>query len=287
MAKKISGSEKFNEFYVNTWGERWRGLKKSLLEQKVKTYRKNGFINPKTKSSEVIPSCYDKEELSNELGLEHFYYMDLASVIAAKNLKVSKGSKVLDLCAAPGGKSLILAEALNGTGELVLNELSRSRRDRLKRVIDSYVPEQLKGNIDIRKYDGIKYGLNLKDEFDFVLLDAPCSSEDHVISKEAELDKWSVKRTKRLAALQYSLLCSALMTVKPGGEILYSTCSISPLENDGVIEKLLKKKEGQVEVLREYELYGYGEETEYGIAFLPDRDGIGPIYFSRLKKLKV
>ncbi len=284
MGKKISGREKFELFYSDTWKERWQGLRDSLLKDKKKVYRKNNFLDLKIDQQEIVPGCFLNVEEKEGLDFREFYYMDLASVIAARNLDVKLNSKVLDMCAAPGGKSLILAEKLMGTGQLVLNELSRSRRERLKRVVDSYVPTEYRENIDIRKYDGANYGIHLKDEFDYILLDAPCSSEDHVISKESELDKWSEKRSKRLATLQYSLLCSALLSVKNGGEILYSTCSISPYENDQVIEKLISKK-GHVEVLDPVELYGYGEKTKHGVLFLPDNGGIGPIYFSRLRKL--
>ena len=207
MKVKISGEDKFNEFYRSHWKERWESLKESLLKERNKVYRKNKWVQSHPKSKEVIPSCFSSEEILEVNNLKNFYFMDLASVIAAKNLQVSEGMKVLDMCAAPGGKSLILAEMMNAKGLLVLNELSRNRRERLKNVVREYIPEDLQEFIDIRKYDGNQYGIHLKDEFDAVLLDAPCSGEEHLINSPSQLEKWNVKRTKRLAQNQYSLLC--------------------------------------------------------------------------------
>ena len=285
MKKKISGAEKFDQFYEEYWKERWEPLKKALLKDRVKVYRKNKWSLYKAISDEVIEGCYQNEQIKVGLkNIKNFYFLDVASVIAARNLPVKEGMKVLDMCAAPGGKSLVLAEKMNGQGELVLNELSRTRRDRLKRVIDEYIPEEHKSFIDVRKYDGNNYGIHLKDEFDAVLLDAPCSGEEHLLHSPSELDKWYVKRTKRLSQNQYSLLCSALLTVKSGGHILYSTCSISPLENDEVIRKLLTKKEGAVEIQPIEQTYDMGESTEFGHMFLPDRCEAGPIYMCLMKK---
>ncbi|MBY0452291.1 MAG: RsmB/NOP family class I SAM-dependent RNA methyltransferase, partial [Bdellovibrionaceae bacterium] len=95
---------------------------------------------------------------------------------------------------------------------------------------------------------------------------------------------WSEKRTKNLSVRQYSLLSSAWLTCKAGGRIVYSTCSISPMENDGVVGKLVKKRD--VEILRPdfIDDYDFIEETEFGYRILPDTCGFGPMYFSVIQK---
>ncbi len=120
--------------------------------------------------------------------------------------------------------------------------------------------------------------------FDKILLDAPCSGEQHLLHSTKELDKWSIKRTKRLSQAQYGLLCSAILALKENGQVLYSTCSLSPMENDQVIERFLEKK-GNTAVLDlpNIELEAI-ERTKYGYIMLPDISRAGPIYFSRLKK---
>jgi 16S rRNA C967 or C1407 C5-methylase (RsmB/RsmF family) len=252
----------FDQFYSSFYGARWEGLKAALLMPGVKVER----------------SCFN--------GFAH-YGMDQASIRAAQALKVEPGEQVLDICAAPGGKTLVLAESLLGSGQLVANELSSSRRLRLKTVIESHVPEEFRKNIQVTAYDGNQFGLKRASHFDRVLLDAPCSSEHHLLELDPEQMSWKESRTKQLAQRQYSLLCSGLLSLKPGGVMIYSTCSISPLENDGVIERLLKRKQGQVLIDPETQDLSDLEKTEYGFQIFPDRfQGMGPIFMTRLIKMK-
>jgi 5-methylcytosine rRNA methyltransferase NSUN4 len=210
------------------------------------------------------------------------YYLDEASVWAAQALQVKPYELVLDMCAAPGGKSLVLASALQGTGTLQCNELSATRRGRLKRVLAEHLPLDWQQSICVSSHDASKWGLYQKDHWDAILLDAPCSSEQHVLKSASHLAQWSSKRSKRLAIQQFAMLAAALDAVKPGGRIVYSTCALSRQENDGVIEKLLKKREGMFTLPPPH---GVGESTEYGRMILPDvYAGKGPIYYCVLVK---
>jgi 16S rRNA C967 or C1407 C5-methylase (RsmB/RsmF family) len=214
------------------------------------------------------------------------YTLDSASILAAEALGVRPGDKVLDACAAPGGKTLVLLEALEGRGELVSNELSSSRRFRLKQVIEEHVPPGLRDLVGITAFDANRFGLKKEGYFDRVLLDAPCSSEAHLLAEDAEQSGWKESRTRQLAMRQYSLLCSALLTVRPGGVVVYSTCSISPLENEGVIERILKKKSDQVRLDLDGVSDGTGDRTAFGFQIFPDRHpGAGPIFWSRLVRI--
>lgn len=251
----------FEAFYQSIYLERWDSLKSALLAPAPK----------------ILRNCFD--------GFAE-YGMDQASVYAALALKVAPHDRVLDLCAAPGGKTLILAEALKGTGSLVANELSSARRMRLKTVIETHVPEQARAQIQVTGFDGNQFGLKKQNEFDRVLLDAPCSSERHLLEEDPTQGTWKESRTKQLAQRQYSLLCSALLTLKRGGTLVYSTCSISPLENDRVIERLLTRKKNAVELDPDTSDLSAFEKTEFGFQIFPDRfQGIGPIFMARLKKL--
>ncbi len=251
----------FDRFYSGVYGARWPGLRSALLE-------------PGEKVDRVCFGGYSR------------YTLDSASIRAAEALGVRPGDKVLDACAAPGGKSLVLLEALEGRGELVANELSSSRRFRLKQVIEEHVPSGLKGLVGITAFDANRFGLKKEGYFDRVLLDAPCSSEAHLLVEDPEQSGWKESRTRQLAMRQYSLLCSALLTVKPGGVVVYSTCSISPLENDGVIDRLLKKKSDRVRVDLDGVPEGMGERTGHGFQIFPDRHpGAGPIFWSRLIRI--
>ena len=256
----------FNEYFLSVYKERWLTLAQKLTEEISPIYRKNNFYSPE---SQVLET----------------YKMDPASQIVALALQVQPGDRVLDMCAAPGGKSLILAEQLNLTGELISNEFSVSRRERLVRVFREYIPPEKRQNIFVQGKDGQMFGLKTPGYFDRVLADVPCSGERHLLENKSEFKKWTKKRSINLSVRQFSLLSSAWLACKQEGRIVYSTCSISPLENDAVIKKLVERR--PVEVLFPYSdlLNGVLEKTDFGYQILPDRTGYGPMYFSVLKKL--
>ncbi|MDD0851882.1 hypothetical protein HBN50_02190 [Halobacteriovorax sp. GB3] len=300
MAKKDKSKTKlsFDDFFSEFYSSRWDTLKKAMIEKDFKVWRRNKFSDLKMCESlelrpiEWLESCYYPGENSEDLklcdenGIRLFYGMDPASIIVARTLAINSGDEVLDMCAAPGGKTLVLFESLVDGGNQKSNEVSRTRRDRLKRVIRDYIPEEKRMRISISGKDGLRFGLDEVETYDKILVDAPCSGEKHILESESELSKWTVKRTKRLAGLQYGLLCSALLAAKKEAEIVYSTCSISPLENDDVLEKLLSKKGDQFEFSPlEGPIYDLGEKTKYGVIFLPDHCGFGPLFVSRLKKI--
>lgn len=214
------------------------------------------------------------------------YYLDKASSFAARALNVEPGMNVLDMCAAPGGKTLILAAALQGSGCLQSNDRSPERRKRLSHVIENTLPDSWRANIRISGYDAARFGLYRKNEFDRILLDAPCSSERHVMESEKHLAEWSPKRISHIAVAQGSLLASAVDALKPGGQMIYSTCALSRMENDDVVRKILKKRKGKVRVLKIRPEIPGTDETEFGLQMLPDRcAGAGPIFCAKLEKL--
>jgi len=258
----------------------------------------------KATNGDVIPA----PDLDFATGLRTHYMLDLASVIVALSVKPEPGHKVLDMCAAPGGKSLVIAHQLflstsggGYTGTLVSNDRSQDRRERLKTVLEEYLPGSLvnSGMCAVQGHDGTHFGEKEVEVYDRVLVDAPCGSERHVMknafSKQRQVlrDEWSAGRSRRNAGLQLDLLISGLRTLKPGGRLVYSTCSISPIENDTVVARALDKmhKRGDaVEVVRDYndlvKLIG-AEETEHGTLALPDKTkGWGPLFWTVLSKAK-
>lgn len=279
----------FEEYFESKYGTRWSALRSALLESDSQVMRPIG--NPNTKMSftdafeleKYTSDQFEKVNTFNSDGTKDVYVMDPASVVAALSLEVSPSDFVLDMCAAPGGKTLILLEALID-GELWSNEISSARRGKLKEVIRQYALIKQRSLVFIKGKDGNRYGLGHENTFDKILVDAPCSGERHLLNSKKELDKWSIKRTKRLATAQYSLLCSALLALKPGGQLVYSTCSISPLENDEVIRKLLQKKNEHAELIQIDSLPDFVEKTEFGYHVLPDRSNFGPIYFTKIQK---
>ena len=251
----------FFDYYEKLFGERWPALLESLKGEGRATKLRFGE------------------------GLEP-YYLDEASVFAAKALGVRPGDQVLDMCAAPGGKTLVIASMLQGNGFLQSNDRSPDRRLRLQRVIENSLPEAWREIIKVTGYDGMKFGLHKKECFDKILLDAPCSSDRHVLNSPSHLEVWSAKRVKRLSVEQGALLASAVDALKPGGTVVYGTCALSPMENDDVVRKILKKRPAMCSVEIE-ELLPGADRTEFGVHILPDRsEGRGPIYCAKLSKVE-
>lgn len=258
MPKKVKKT--FDQFYSLVYLSRWESLRESLLNEKTHF------------------EFYKDEQMQKP------YFLDEASLYPVKALNIKPNQSVFDMCAAPGGKSLQVLCALKGQGEVLLNEMSKNRRFRLQRVIEEHMKSEFIGLVNYSNRDASLMGKFHIERFDKILLDAPCSSERHHINDLSKIEAWSETSSKKLAIRQMGLLCSALDALKPGGEMVYSTCSISPYENDNVIEKLLKKRKGKLEVSSLS--FDKGESTEFGWQLFPDVcDGIGPIYLCSLKKM--
>ncbi len=257
MKRKKPG---FDEFYAALFPGRWPALRAALL-------------------AEGSPTAFSKN-------LAKPYHLDLASVAAARALGETGDSRVLDLCAAPGGKTLVLASSLGPAGRIVANERSAERRRRLKAVLDEHLPPGLRERVTVTGRDAARWGLHERDAYDLVLLDAPCSSERHLLRDPARLSTWSPARTRHLAQQAYAMLLSALEAARPGGRVLYSTCALSPEENDEVVGRAMKRRPGLFEVLRENpDGSPPGEAARYGLCIWPDAaGGAGPIYYALLRK---
>lgn len=275
------GLKEFDLYFSEIYKDRWPTLKPRLRHQnRIEFYLKPPF----SKVSDFKKHTAGVSIPRNSEDLLSYYALDPASVLVANLLPVDSSEKVLDMCAAPGGKSLVLFSKMKKESVLFCNEISSGRREALKKVLQNYISlSDREGRVWIKGLDGAQYGLKQPESFDQILLDAPCSGEAHLLENAEEMSHWSIKRSLGLSIKQYSLLSSAWTALKPGGHILYSTCSISPCENDGVIQKLLKKKKDQVEIIKP-ELEIEPEWTQHGLQYLPDRSGMGPMYACLIRK---
>lgn len=254
------GGLEFDCFFEELFGERWRGLRASLL---------------------APGDAVDYQE-----GLSAPYRLDSASVAAARALRLPETGEVLDACAAPGGKSLVIASRMGPGIQLLSNELSNDRRRRLSAVLDAHLPPDTRARVRVSGFDAAAAGgrLSERGRFSALLLDAPCSSERHVLKDRAALAQWSPARVKFLARRQWSLLSSAFLMLAPGGSLVYATCALSPEENDGPVRRLFDKYGADV-VLDPPEDAPGAEHSEFGIHYLPDvSGGAGPLYIARLLK---
>lgn len=170
--------------------------------------------------------------------------MNPASVLPVLALDPRPGERVLDLCAAPGGKTLLLAEKMGLEGELSAVEKVRPRFFKLKGTL-----ERAGAGRFVRTFlmDGALVAKKVPARFDRALVDAPCSSEARICLDEPEsFAHWRERKVSEMARKQRRLLLAAAKAVKPGGTIVYSTCSYSPEENEGVLDFVLSKSDGEL-----------------------------------------
>jgi 16S rRNA (cytosine1407-C5)-methyltransferase len=246
-------------YYRSHYGERWEALKKSLLEP-------------------VAVEAYTR-------GLRSPYMLDRASVLAARSLRLPDEGTVLDACAAPGGKSLVIASLMGRDVRLLANELSSERRRRLVKVLDEHLEGEARSRVTVSGFDAAALGgrRSERGRFGGILLDAPCSSERHLLRSPKALEEWTRARPRFLARRQWSLLSAAFLLLRRGGSLIYVTCALSEEENDLVAERLIKKYGS--ELTTDEADFEEGEKTRYGRIILPDRSGgMGPIYTARFIK---
>jgi 16S rRNA (cytosine1407-C5)-methyltransferase len=264
----------FDGYYRAIWGERWAVLRAAL--------------------------CAERPRYAYSRALKKPYRLDRASALAACELPLAASGApplILDACAAPGGKTLVLAGRMGGGAHLVANELSPERRRRLSGVLDEHLAEDARRQVRVSGFDAAALAgkKNERARFDAILLDAPCSSERHVLACATQLGRWSPARPAALARRQWALLSAAFLLVKAGGTILYVTCALNPAENDGVVARLLEKY-GAAAKIEACTFTGggwlepsppAGEPTATGRLILPDVcNGMGPLFAAKIRKVE-
>lgn len=171
--------------------------------------------------------------------------------------------KVLDLCAAPGGKSTHLLSLMNGQGFLVTNEPVPQRN----KILVENIVKWGYANVVVTQNEPSHFS-TLGEYFDLVLVDAPCSGEGMFRKDPESINEWSLTNVTMCAARQTTILNDAANTLKPGGILIYSTCTYEPQENDEQIQHLLDS--GNFEWI-ELNLMEGVERTKLGLQFYPHR----------------
>lgn len=194
-----------------------------------------------------------------------FYVQDPSTLLAVRELNPQPGETVLDLCAAPGGKTTFIAQLMGNQGAVAAEELEGKRRELIRencaRLGVTCVQIAPAPSVDAPD-DGAR--------FDHILVDAPCSNTG-VMRRRVEL-RWRIQSTEiqRLRNVQLGLLRRAAVRLKPGGTLVYSTCSLEPEENGAVVEEFLSgHPEFRKETVRE---------------LVPFIDGVDGAYVARLRK---
>ncbi len=229
------------------------------------------------------------KSLSHFLG--HIYIQDLASMLPPLVLKPRPGDCVLDLCAAPGSKTTQLAAIMENRGAIIANDVATRR-------LKSLVFNLRRTGVTIAavtKFFGQQIGNLYYECFDRVLIDAPCSALG-TIGKSPEVPSWwTPARSQRLAASQRQLIQSGLKALRPGGVLVYSTCTIVPEENERVINYALQNFPVVLEKislpgfqlrpgLTETSSGSYSKELEKAVRIYPFENPCEGFFIARLRK---
>lgn len=171
----------------------------------------------------------------HEMGL--YYIQEPSAMSAAALLAPKPGMRVLDLCAAPGGKSTQLATYLGDSGLLVSNEINTQR----SRILSQNIERMGIKNAIVTNEDSFVLASHFPGFFNAIQVDAPCSGEGMFRKLPEAIEQWSMENVAICAERQKEILDNAAVMLKPGGTIVYSTCTFSKEENEDVIEYFLER----------------------------------------------
>ena len=229
-------SQRYTTLRVNTMKYNIQDLMRYFKEKNIKFDRVLWYDD-----ALVIKNVTEKELQKLDIyGKGYIYIQSLSSMIPPLVLKPEAGEKVLDLTAAPGSKTTELSCLMDNKGYILANELDKIRYERLKFNVEnqgSKITEVINGR-------GEKIGIKYPLAFDKVLLDTPCSGEGRfTINNVRSYKDWSLKKVRELVKMQKKLFKSAYDSLKPGGIMVYSTCTINKDENENILKWALENLE--------------------------------------------
>jgi NOL1/NOP2/sun family putative RNA methylase len=245
----------------------------------------------------IVISSLQPGELGRALEhlLGYYYIQEIASMLPVLVLNPEPDEKILDLCASPGSKTTQIAARMNNKGLLIANEVKFGRI----KILSANTERCGVMNMLITKRDGVALCKRFKEEdflFDKVLLDAPCSGEGTIRSVPRGLEMWNIKTIENLSKLQKSLIASAIEILKPGGEIVYSTCTHAPEENEGVIDFALKNFDVKMEKINlpikarqgitSWKDESYSPDVKLSCRIYPQDNDTEGFFIAKIKKLK-
>lgn len=216
--------------------------------EKILNEKKIPFTHPSWyQDAFIVPSQFDQQIINSEefkKGL--IYVQSLSSMLPPLILNPKPSDAVLDLCSAPGSKTTQMAAMMNNQGQIIANDNSRIRSYRLQGNI------RIQGVTNTQTFlgDGQTVWQRFSSVFDKVLADVPCSLEGRFnLNDPKSFEQWTTKEVKKLSGRQKFLLRSAISSTKKDGIIVYSTCTLSPEENEEVVDWVLKREAGKIEIM--------------------------------------
>jgi len=215
---------------------------------------------------ENVPWCksgyYANDKISGNSPYFHagvFYMQEPSAMLPAEVLASKPGERILDLCAAPGGKATRIAEGMNGQGIFIANDISYDRTKALLRNIERLGIE----NAVILSESPERLAVRFPQYFDKILIDAPCSGEGMFRRDPSATKSWENYGTSKTTSMQRDILDRADAMLRPGGSIVYSTCTFSREEDEGMIEWFIDKYK-QYRVIASGNIKGVSVDSSLG-----------------------
>ena len=225
---------------------------------------------PNVKKHPIVEHAfiYDKNEYDLGKSIYHmlgcFYLQEPSAMLPAYLLHAQENDLILDMCAAPGGKTIQTSFLLNNKGLIIANDLSRSRAS----IIVENVERLGLGNVVVTSNDLSLIYQNHINQFDKIILDAPCSGSGMFRKEQKMEEDWSYNKVLKFAETQKELLFIAYQMLKPGGLLMYSTCSFSEEEDEDVITSLTDSTDAEIVELS-HPLFYKNNNKPLGVHILP------------------
>ncbi len=223
----------------------------------------------------------------HQLGV--IFSQEAASMIPPLLMELEPGQLVLDIAAAPGAKTTQIAQYMENEGCIVANDVKHSR-------INILISNLQKCGVLIAKVtekDGRYFG-RFENKFDAVLVDVPCSNVGMIRKSYRHIKLWRLKECFALSRLQKSLLMAAYKAVKPGGVVVYSTCTVDPVENEEVVDYILRNTNAEIEGIKlpirrrkpilKFEGKEYCEEVKKCLRIHPQDNDSEAFFVAKLRK---
>lgn len=297
FVKRYSQLTDWQEFKKYSLSFLRRSIRINILIESVNTVKKS--IEKKGWILTPIPWCKegfwiehaDRRDVGNllEYHLGKIYVQEAASMIPPLVLKPKPGDLVLDMCAAPGSKTTQIAMMMKNKGLIVANDYKGQRLQSL----GINLQRSLLTNTIITLMHGKRFH---QFEFDKILVDAPCSGTGTIRKSLKTIRIWNAGMISKLARQQKELLENAFNNLKPGGELVYSTCSVEPEENEEVVDYLLNKYDNAQVIkvklpglklspsILEYNGKKYNQQIKDSIRIWPQDNDTEGFFITKIKK---
>lgn len=313
VSRIVVPSEGLSGLYDFMPATKLKGMEDWVLESKhYEYYQKSSDFVVTVEKQKVLSfpkhlKLYTYEELGETrfpppkkgaTGVLDYYLFDGGSILPVLALDIQLGDKVLDMCAAPGGKALTILQTLM-PNLIVANDVSLSRTNRIKNIFNTYVANigQWNDKFFITQRDARI--IEDKNTYNKILVDVPCTTDRHVLHEDNNniFKSTRIKERLQMPELQADILTNALKLVRTGGTVVYSTCSLSPVQNDGVVQMALKRlweEDNSVIIIKDMSevlhplqtLFNFGNfGLKHGHIVIPTLEyNWGPLYFCKMVK---